>query len=98
MIRHVVLLQWKPEARGDQRAAAIARIRTMPSHVPELRTYAVEENVGTDDGNYDLAIIAEVDDLAAYAAYRDNDEHQAILRESIRPLLHKRAAVQVAVS
>lgn len=80
----------------EQRAATIAQIRTLPRDVPELRSYTVEENIGSDDGNYDLAIVAEVDDLDAYAAYRDNAIHQALIRDAIRPLLEQRAALQVS--
>jgi len=96
MVRHVVLLKWRTESTPEQRAATIAQIRTLPSQVTELRSYTVEENVGSDDGNYDLAIIAEVDDLDAYAAYRDNPVHQAVIRDSIRPLLEQRAALQIS--
>lgn len=73
----------------------IAELRRLPSQVPELRSYTVEQNVGSDDGNYDLAIIAELDDLDGYAAYRDNPVHQAIIRDAIRPWLEQRAALQI---
>jgi hypothetical protein len=96
MVRHVVLMSWKSESTPEQRAAAIAQLQTLPSQVPELRVYTVEENIGSDNGNYDLAVIAEVDDLDAYASYRDNQVHQAMLRDSIRPLLENRAALQIS--
>ena len=96
MVRHVVLMRWKPDVTAEQRAATIAAIRRTPDHVPELRGYVVEENVGSDEGNHDLAIIAELDDLDGYAAYRDNAAHQALIRDVIRPVLSERAALQIS--
>lgn len=95
MIRHIVLLKWKADTTPEQRAAVLERLQTLPPAIPELRSYTLEENIGTDPGNFDLAIIAEVDDLAAYAAYRDHPLHQAVIHESIRPNLEARAALQV---
>ena len=97
MVRHVVLLGWTPDATAEQRASVVAALRALPRQIPELCSYTVAENVGHDEGNYDLAIIAEVDDLAGYEAYRDNDAHQALLRDSIRPLIERRAALQISI-
>ena len=95
MVRHIALMRWKPEATAEQRAGTIAEMKRMPEHVPELRSFMVEENAGTADGNFDLAIIAELDDFDAYAIYRDHPEHQALIRDMVVPILGERAAVQV---
>jgi hypothetical protein len=56
MIRHIALVKWKAEATVERRVATIKRMRTLPEHIEEIRSYSVEENVGPDAANFDLAI------------------------------------------
>ena len=54
--------------------------------------------IGSDarvnEGNFDLVVVADFDDVDGYLVYRDHPEHQAVIRERIRPILADRAAVQ----
>ena len=38
--------------------------------------------------------LADFDDVDGYLVYRDHPDHQAVIRERIRPILADRAAVQ----
>jgi hypothetical protein len=98
MFRHVVLLRFTPESSAEERAGVGDALRTLPSHIPEIRAYSVGEDVGETDGNYNLAVVADFDDAAGYVVYRDNDVHQRIIRDLIRPILASRAAVQTRAS
>jgi len=95
MIRHIALVTWKAQATAEQRAATIKRMRSLPEHIETIRCYSVEENVGPDAANFDLAIVGEFDDTASYEAYRDHPEHQALFRESTQPILEARAGIQI---
>lgn len=78
MVRHVVLLTFQPNTpRADVDAVADA-LRTLPGRIPELRGYDVGVDLGlagADGGNADLSIVADVDDVAGYEAYRDHPYH-----------------------
>ena len=47
-----------------------------------------------NEGNYDLVVVADFDDVDGYLVYRDHPDHQAVIAEHIRPILADRAAVQ----
>jgi DNA-binding Lrp family transcriptional regulator len=96
-VRHIVLLKWKAEATAEERERVVTELRRLPGIIPELRHYRVEPNGGPDPTNFDLAIEADLDDMASYEIYRDHPDHQAVIREFIRPILEGRAAVQITV-
>jgi hypothetical protein len=91
MFRHVSLLKFKDPAAIPAVTAAIAKL---PDVIPELRSYRFGPDAGLAEGNFDLGIVADFDDVAGYEAYRDNAEHQRIIAELIRPVITDRAAVQ----
>lgn len=97
MVRHVVLLTFQPNTPRADLGAVAGALRTLPGRIPELRGYSVGVDLGlagADGGNADLSIVADVDDVAGYEAYRDHPEHQRIIAEMIRPILASRVAVQ----
>ena len=94
MFRHVVLLRFVPEATTEQKDVIVDALRKLPAQIPELRDYRVGRDAGLAPTNYDLAVVADVDDEAAYVVYRDHEAHQQVIRELIAPILAERAAVQ----
>jgi hypothetical protein len=94
MFRHVVLLRWKPEATEAQRRAVDAGLSELPGLIPEIRNYVFGTDAHINAANFDLAIVADFDDVDAYLVYRDHPDHQHVIRERIQPILADRAAVQ----
>ena len=94
MFRHVSLLRWIPEATAEQRAAVESGIATLPSLIPEIRSYVFGADAHVSEGNFDLAIVADFDDFDSYVVYRDHPDHVAVIAEWIRPILAERSAVQ----
>jgi len=94
MFRHVVLMRWKPDATDAQRAAVVDGLHALPGLIPELRSYSIGSDARVNEGNYDLAVVADCDDVDGYLVYRDHPDHQAVIAEHIRPILAERAAVQ----
>ena len=94
MFRHVSLLRWTPEATAEQRAAVESGIATLPSLIPEIRSYVFGADAHVSEGNFDLAIVADFDDFDSYVVYRDHPDHVAVIAERIRPILAERSAVQ----
>jgi len=94
MFRHVVLLRWKPEATPEQRAAVERGLAALPGRIPEIRSYSIGTDAGVNEGNYDLVVVADFEDVDDYFVYRDHADHQAVIREHIAPILAERAAIQ----
>ena len=96
MFRHVVLLRWKPEATPEQRAAVETGLSALPGLIPEICAYTIGTDAHVNEGNYDLVVVADFDDVDGYIVYRDHPDHQAVIREHIAPILAARAAIQHA--
>jgi hypothetical protein len=94
VFRHVVLLRWKADATSEQRSAVESGLARLPGHIPEIRSYTVGSDARVNEGNYDLVIVADFDDVDDYLVYRDHADHLAVIREHIAPILADRAAVQ----
>jgi hypothetical protein len=94
VFRHVVVLRWTAEATDEQRSHVMSGLAELPGLIPELRDYRFGPDAHMSEGNFDLAIVADFDDVDGYLAYRDNPDHVSLINERIRPILADRAAVQ----
>jgi Ser/Thr protein kinase RdoA (MazF antagonist) len=98
MLRHVVLLQWKPEIPASQVEAIAAALRALPAVIPTMRHYDVGPDRGLSGaGNASFAIVADFDDEAGWRAYDVHPAHEAARADLIRPWLAGRTAVQFEV-
>ena len=93
MVRHVVTLTLLPGTTPEQVAALVDEIGTLPHLVPGVRGYSVGSDLGIDEGNATVAIVADFEDELAYEVYRDHAEHRRVIVEHVRPLLAARAEV-----
>jgi hypothetical protein len=94
MFRHVVMMQFAPHATEEDVDAIVQGLRALPSLVPVIRRYSVGLDAGLVDGNFDLVVVADFDDVDGYLAYNANADHQAVLAERIKPFVAGRSAVQ----
>jgi Stress responsive A/B Barrel Domain len=95
MFRHVVMLRWAETATADDHHAVRDALEALPPAIPEIRSYRVGVDAGlAPEGNSDLVVVADFDDVAGYLVYRDHPAHQDVIVRLIRPILASRAAVQ----
>jgi len=95
MFRHISLLRWTDDSTPEQRAAVLSGLRDLPGAIPEIRSYTLGVDAGlAAEGNSDLAIVADFDDVDSYVVYRDHPVHQDLIARLIRPILASRAALQ----
>jgi hypothetical protein len=94
MFRHVVMLRWTSQATPADRLAVQAGLAELPGLIPAIRNYEIGVDAHLSEGNFDLVIVADFDDVDGYVAYRDHPDHRAVIRERIEPILAARAAVQ----
>ena len=83
-------LQWVADAIDAYEAA----IRGLPAIIPQIRDFKVGRDLGVNPGNHTMVVNADFDSVADYLAYRDNPDHQRVIKELGAPIMAQRAAVQ----
>jgi hypothetical protein len=94
VIRHVSVITFTAGTPPDAVQSIADALAALPARVPSLRAYSFGPDLALTDGNAHFVVVADFDDVDGYLAYRDDAEHQRILRELIRPVLASRAAAQ----
>ncbi|WP_022884682.1 Dabb family protein [Glaciibacter superstes] len=97
-IRHVVSWQLATTDAGEkaeQAARVVSGLQSLVGVVTEIRTL----NAGTDvvgNGNWDVVMVSEFDDVAALERYQVHPEHQKVA-DYIRSVVAQRSAVDYVV-
>ncbi|HUN38280.1 MAG TPA: Dabb family protein [Trebonia sp.] len=94
MIRHVVLVKWKPEATAEQKQFVATELAALPTLVTSIIGFALGPDAGINEGNADFAITADFEDEAGYLEYRDHPDHREIVTKHFGPLVANRTAIQ----
>jgi hypothetical protein len=97
MIRHVVMFKLKEGATAAQVDDFLADLRTLPGIVPQIRAFTVGRDIGVNTGNFDVSAVVDFENPEGYLAYRDNPEHQRMIREKGSLLIAQRSAVQFEI-
>jgi len=97
MLRHVVLLRFRPDAPADTAPRAVEALKTLPARIPEIRAYQPGLDVVREARSYDVGLIGDFDDRAALARYLAHPAHVEVVREYLSPWLADLAVVDVVV-
>jgi hypothetical protein len=97
MFRHVVLFRFRADATDEQRQAALDGLRGLPAQIPEIRDYQVDFDLGLNEANFDIGVVALFDDEQGWRTYLDHPAHVEVVTTRIRPLGTERAAIQFPV-
>ncbi len=98
MLRHVVMMQLSPSITKDQLQAIVDSLRALPDVVPEIQSYSVGLDMELVDGNFDLVVVGDFEDVDAFRGYSANADHQLVIAEKIAPFVLGRSAVQYTMS
>lgn len=93
MLRHIVLLTFKPEAGVAERAAVRAAVEGLRTAVPEVRALVCGDNVGSGPNHCDFAVTVDFDDVAAFRRYLAHPAHRAYVEGPARAVA-RLAAIQ----
>lgn len=96
MLRHVVSLRLDDEVSPETVELIATELRALPDRVESIRTYTVGVDLGLATDNAQISVIAEFDDEAGFASYRDHPDHVSLIDALIRPILVTRLATQYA--
>lgn len=94
MFRHIVMVRWAEGTTEDQKRALRDGLAALPDQIPEVRAYRIGDDAGLNEGNFDIAVVADFDDRDGYLAYRDHPAHQKLVADLLRPVMGDRAALQ----
>jgi hypothetical protein len=94
-IRHIVL--WKLAAEDADTRALHAeqmseRLTALPAAIPEILAMQVGPNVAYPQTNWDIALVADFDDVEALERYQVHPAHQEVVA-FVRSVVSDRAAV-----
>jgi hypothetical protein len=80
MIRHIAFFKFTP-GDAEQRAADLDGMRdrlvALVGVIPGLRSMSVEPDLGVTPGNWEVALVSEHDDRAAFETYQAHPAHTA---------------------
>lgn len=82
MIRHVVLIRWKPEFPTEARETWLADVRRLPAQIEVLRALDAGPDVLGLSRSWDSAIVADFDTVEDIATYTDHPAHQPLIAVS----------------
>lgn len=99
MIRHIVMFQFKEEAEGRTKAENVSITRNMldalPGKIEWIRnSYTALAAEGAVQGNYDLLLVSDFDDLKALERYKVHPEHVAV-GNFMRPVRISRVCMDI---
>ena len=78
MLTHIVCWKYKAETTPEEREEHVARLRALPSVIPDIVSF----NVGSDmlhlERSFDTGLVAVYTDRAALDFYTDHPAHQEV--------------------
>ncbi|SLN53326.1 Dabb family protein [Roseisalinus antarcticus] len=94
MIRHVVLVSFKPEASADQTSAWHDAVTELCKQSPEVLSFSLGRNIGSGPNHHDAALVADFADMESFRRYVGSDQHKAYVENHARQVTAKLAAIQ----
>jgi hypothetical protein len=92
VIRHVVLINVKPDAPAGSAERMVEGVRKLPSEIPLIRSWEV--GLGRNPGNVTVGIVALFDDLDSYARYHADPAHKRCAQTYIVPVMESATQIQ----
>ena len=78
MLTHIVCWKYKPETSPEQRAEHIAKLKKLPSVIPNITSFNVGADVLQLERSFDTGLVAVYPDRAALDFYTIHPEHQEV--------------------
>ena len=92
MIRHVVLMTFKPDIPAREIEEIAESLRALGDQIPAVSEYEV--GLGMFEGNATMAVVGLFADEAAFQDYRENAAHRALAEDVLIPAVISSANAQ----
>lgn len=96
MLKHIVLLKWKPGTRSADIAAVSSALSALPAAIPAIRSYQHGRDAGIYRDNADYALVAEFNNAADLKAYAEHPRHRELMHSVIAPILESYQSIQIS--
>ena len=94
MLRHIVLVSFKPEATEDSIAAWHEAVTDLCEKSAEVLSFSLGKNIGSGPNHHDAALVADFADIDAFRRYVGSERHKAYVEDHARHVTAKLAAIQ----
>ncbi|PRY25256.1 stress responsive alpha/beta barrel protein [Aliiruegeria haliotis] len=94
MLRHIVLLTFKPDATPEQLEAWRMAVVDMCERSADVLSFTLGSNVGHGPNHYDSALVADFEDIEAFRRYVGGALHKAYVENHARHVVDRIAAIQ----
>lgn len=94
MLRHIVLVSFKPEATEDQLNAWRDAVSEMCKTSEEVLSFSLGKNIGSGPNHHDAALVVDFEDIDAFRRYLGGEKHKAYVENHARHVTAKLAAIQ----
>ncbi len=80
MLTHIVCWKYKAETTQEQRAEHIAKLKNLPSVIPNIESFNVGFDVLHLERSFDLGLVAVYPDRKALDFYTEHGTHQEVAK------------------
>lgn len=94
MLRHIVLVSFKPEVSADQIEAWREAVAGICETSADVLSFSLGRNIGSGPNHHDAALVADFEDIEAFRRYVGSDAHKAYVEDHARHVTAKLAAIQ----
>ncbi|HDM75125.1 MAG TPA: Dabb family protein [Deltaproteobacteria bacterium] len=81
MLKHIVLLKFKPETSGEEKEDLERKLKALPSKIPEIKGYEMGFDIIQSQRSYDFGLIATFENLDALKTYQQHPDHVVVLNK-----------------
>lgn len=79
MIRHIVFIKFKENAKKEDIRAVEKGLGALPGIISEIREYEFGRDVLKTERSYDFALISAFEDIESLKRYQVHPEHQVVV-------------------
>jgi len=80
MIKHIVMIKLKENDRAENAKKVKQELENLKGKIDEIKHYEVGLNISESPAAYDLVLVSEFLTLETLEIYRENPEHQKVLK------------------
>lgn len=97
MVEHIVLFKFKADASTEAVRHIQERLASLKSQIPGIVDLTVGENFCERNQGFTHGIVVRFDNRASLEAYLPHPSHQAVVQETIRPILEDLISVDYEI-
>ena len=79
MLKHVVMMKFKPEIREAEIEEVERGLGVLPSVIPEILSYEFGRDLVRSERSYDFALVSEFIDLDSLQRYQKHPDHRVVV-------------------